>query len=185
MKSAPTPQRSPVVVTGSRSPRADSRRRRTGASTEPGRGDREQVYVRQMVAGWATASTEPGRGDREQVATDAREEAADSGASTEPGRGDREQGRGLGELLDLIGASTEPGRGDREQPYDLLVWEKTAKGPQRSPVVVTGSSAIDVINERRRGARPQRSPVVVTGSSGRHHRVRHPRPHRLNGARSW
>ena len=108
------------------------------ASTEPGRGDREQRWATAVVAtAWRPqrspvvvtgssdevepkfiaameASTEPGRGDREQTRPTvwARWRIL---ASTEPGRGDREQ-------LEIIftrrrnqSASTEPGRGDREQ----------------------------------------------------------------------
>ena len=47
----------------------------------------------------------------------------------------------VGDPLDVAdGASTEPGRGDREQGQ--VTWEEhdAFREPQRSPVVVTGSS---------------------------------------------
>ena len=135
------PQRSPVVVTGSR--RCRSRSVLT-AGISPQRspvvvtGSSPRERGRQMVH--LNASTEPGRGDREQA-----------GPAAQPSGADR--------------ASTEPGRGDREQVEgpDMRLGETAA--PQRSPVVVTGSSCHMAPSGVGAGL-PQRSPVVVTGSRG-------------------
>ena len=134
------PQRSPVVVTGSSITRTLAPCLTDAASTEPGRGDREQLNRGDSLPDRSLASTEPGRGDREQGVghvghskvrrVPQRSPVVVTGssgqrphrvalplhrASTEPGRGDREQDA-LGTLDGFAQeASTEPGRGDREQ----------------------------------------------------------------------
>ena len=170
------------------------------ASTEPGRGDREQLRWRSghamaarlpqrspvVVTGSSRpkhkykhkrkeqASTEPGRGDREQI-----DHADPSCRLVRPQRspvvvtGSRS----------LVSASTSlvstwpqrspvvvTGSRCRRQPID-----QPAIAPQRSPVVVTGSSRV-VDRATSTLCTPQRSPVVVTGSSRVDHTGTHARP---------